>query len=417
MILGAFCGLIGLLPAACAAEDVFVPLFDGQTLSGWHKRGGLATFAAQAGTIIGTSAANSPNTFLCTTETFNNFVLVYEFKCDAALNSGVQFRSQCFEQETTDPRGSEPLVIPAGRVHGYQVEIDPDKPDRMWCGGIYDEARRGWLYPGIRGGNADEFTQQGQAVYRRDDWNSVKVVCQGDHIRTWLNGQPRADFRDDWNMRGFIALQVHGVGERSDPLRIRFRNIRLMKLDDAEDGWVSLFNGQDLTGWRVNEHPESVRVEDGCIVTNGERAHVFYIGPQGQADFKNFHFQAMVKTMPQANSGIYFHTRFLPSDWPDRGYEAQVNNSQGDPQKTGGLYDVQPNEVAPVDDREWFRYEILVEGRHIVVKINGNVVSDYTEPEDLERPERQLSSGTFALQAHDPGSKVYYKDIRVKVLD
>lgn len=185
----------------------------------------------------------------------------------------------------------------------------------------------------------------------------------------------------------------------------------------AEDsGWISLFNGRDLSGWKVNEHPESIRVEDGKLVTHGERSHAFYVGADGQADFKNFHFKAEVMTTKGSNSGIYFHTRFLDSGWPDRGYEAQVNNTQGDPKKTGGLYNVKDNFKAPVKDDEWFTYEITVEGKHIVVKINGETISDYTEPADLNRPDRQLSHGTFALQAHDPGSKVYYRNLQAKRL-
>ncbi len=184
----------------------------------------------------------------------------------------------------------------------------------------------------------------------------------------------------------------------------------------AQDQWINMFNGKNLLGWHVNENPKSVYVEDGCLVTNGPRAHVFYVGDDGHAEFKNFEFKAKVKTLPNSNSGIYFHTRFLNEGWPDQGYEAQVNNTQGDPKKTGGLYNVQDCFEAPAKDNEWFDYEILVEGKHIVVKIDGNTISDYTEPDDLDRPERQLSHGTFALQAHDPGSKVYYKDLKVKRL-
>lgn len=185
----------------------------------------------------------------------------------------------------------------------------------------------------------------------------------------------------------------------------------------AQNEFESMFNGKDLSGWRINENPESVRVEDGCIVVKGDRAHLFYVGPDGDAEFKNFHFKAKVMTMPGANSGIYFHTRFQESGWPNQGYEAQVNNTQKDKKKTGGLYNVKDNYEAPVNDNEWFDYEIIVKGKHIVVKINGETITDYTEPEDLDRPERQLSSGTFALQCHDPGSKVLYKDLMVKRLE
>jgi hypothetical protein len=181
--------------------------------------------------------------------------------------------------------------------------------------------------------------------------------------------------------------------------------------------WRSMFNGKDLLGWHINESPKSFYVEDGCLVAHGNRSHAFFVGETGHADYKNFHLKAKVMTMPSANSGIYFHTKFLDSGWPNKGYESQVNNTQSDPKKTGGLYNVQDNFEAPVKDKVWFDYEVMVQDKHIVVKINGKTISDYTEPEGLDRPERQLSSGTFAIQAHDPGSKVLYKDIMVKSLD
>lgn len=184
----------------------------------------------------------------------------------------------------------------------------------------------------------------------------------------------------------------------------------------AQENWVEMFNGKDLLGWHVSENAKSVYVEDGCLVTHGKRSHAFYVGSAGHANFTNFHFKAKVKTLPNANSGVYFHTRFQEKGWPKTGYEAQINNTQSDPKKTGGLYNVQDNFKAPVKDNEWFDFEIMVKGKQIIVKVNGDTVSDYTEPDDLKRPERQLSSGTFALQAHDPGSKVYYKDLKIKLL-
>ncbi len=184
----------------------------------------------------------------------------------------------------------------------------------------------------------------------------------------------------------------------------------------ADEGFVSLFDGKTLDGWKINEHPDGLKVEDGCIVVNGDRAHVFYDGTVANHDFKNFHFKAEVMTYPHANSGIYFHTKFQADGWPSKGYESQVNNTHGDPKKTAGLYNVKDNFDAVAKDEVWFLYEIIVEGKHIVTKIDGKVITDYTEPADLNRPERQLSSGTFALQIHDPGSKVKYKNIMVKVL-
>jgi hypothetical protein len=190
----------------------------------------------------------------------------------------------------------------------------------------------------------------------------------------------------------------------------------LTALAVAEEGFVPLFNGQNLDGWKVNENPEGVTVEDGCIVVKGQRAHVFYMGDVANHKFVNFHLKAEVMTYPKANSGIYFHTQFQDNGWPGKGYEAQVNNTHGDPKKTAGLYNVKDNFEAPAKDEEWFTYEIIVDGKHIVTKINDKVITDYTEPADLNRPDRQLSSGTFALQVHDPGSKVKYKSFAVKIL-
>jgi hypothetical protein len=184
----------------------------------------------------------------------------------------------------------------------------------------------------------------------------------------------------------------------------------------AEEGFLPLFNGTNLDGWKVSENPTSVKVEEGCLIVHGARAHVFYAGEVAQHNFTNFHLRAEVMTAKNANSGIYFHTVYQESGWPGKGYEAQINNSHKDPKKTGGLYNVQDNFTAPVADDVWFVYEIIVEGKHIVVKIDGKVICDYTEPADLKRPERQLSSGTFAIQCHDPGSRVKFKSLAVKVL-
>ena len=209
-------------------------LFDGTSLDGWMVRGGKATYEVVDGTIVGTSAPNTPNTFLCTERDYADFELTYEFKCDPELNSGVQIRSQCFDEPRHVERDGKKFRFDAGRVHGYQVEIDPNTPKRLWVGGIYDEARRGWLFPGKRGGDAEAFTQQGQRLFRPGEWNAVKVVCRGDHIQTWLNGEPRADFHDDFSAEGFIGLQVHGVGGRQEPLQVRWRNIHLRELNVGE---------------------------------------------------------------------------------------------------------------------------------------------------------------------------------------
>ncbi len=183
----------------------------------------------------------------------------------------------------------------------------------------------------------------------------------------------------------------------------------------GDEGWISLFNGKNLDGWRVNENPDSFRVEDGAIIVAGPRAHLFYEGPVQNHNFKNFHFKADVLTKPNANSGIYIHTRFQESGWPSAGYEIQVNVSHRDPKKSGGLYAVADVAAPPAKDNEWYTQEIIVQGKRIISKINGEVLVDYTEPDGVEG-DRKLSSGTFAVQAHDPGSVVHVKNIQLKPL-
>lgn len=188
-----------------------------------------------------------------------------------------------------------------------------------------------------------------------------------------------------------------------------------------EKGWISLFDGKTLDGWKAAERPESFKVEDGAIVVNGSRAHLFYVGSVKNHDFKNFEFKADVMTFPKANSGIYFHTRFQPENWPDWGYEVQVNHSHGDPKKSGGLYDIKDVFESPAKDNVWQTYHIIVRGKQIVVNVDGKKVVDFTEPDDYTPPAahplRKLSHGTFAIQAHDPDSKVLFKNIKVKPLD
>ena len=221
----------------CAQDGEFLPLFNGKNFDGWEQAGGKALYRVEDGVIVGESVANTPNSFMCTKKIYGDFVLEYEFKCDNLLNSGVQFRSNVYAIETTVDGKGKNKKIPAGRVHGYQVEIDPNKPDRMWSGGVYDEGRRGWLYPGLAGGDGKIFTTKGQSIFRPNEWNKVRVECKGSHIRTWLNDQPRADFQDDMTPKGLIALQVHGVGKHPEAVgkTVMWRKLRIKELGSAAD--------------------------------------------------------------------------------------------------------------------------------------------------------------------------------------
>jgi hypothetical protein len=188
----------------------------------------------------------------------------------------------------------------------------------------------------------------------------------------------------------------------------------------AQDGWISLFNGKNFDGWKVGENASSFTVENGAIKVAGPRAHLFYDGPVKNHMFKNFEFKATVMTTPGSNSGIFIHTAFQEGGWPSQGYEVQVNQSHTDYKRTGSLYNVIDVKETYVKDNEWYTEYVKVEGKHITIKINDKVVVDYEES-DVDKREgdmknKFLKTGTFALQAHDPKSVVYYKDIQVKPL-
>jgi hypothetical protein len=179
-----------------------------------------------------------------------------------------------------------------------------------------------------------------------------------------------------------------------------------------KDGWVNLFDGKSLDGWKISEHPATFSVQDGQIVVFGDRAHLFYDGPVNGHNFKNFELKMQVMTTPGSNSGIFIHTAYQETGWPSKGYEIQVNNTHTDWRKTGSVYAVQDVKEAPAKDNEWFTEHIIVQGKKITVKVNDKVINEYTEGAEGGR----LTGGTVALQGHDPKSKVFYKDVMIKVL-
>ena len=187
------------------------------------------------------------------------------------------------------------------------------------------------------------------------------------------------------------------------------------------DEWISLFDGKSLTNWKVGKNASTFTVENGMIVAHGETAHLFYMGDVRNHNFKNFDFKADIMTEPGSNSGIYFHTEYQEESWPAKGYEVQVNNSHSDWRRTGSLYAVEDVKEQLVKDNVWFTEEIIVQGKRVVIKVNDKIVVDYTEPVNVQRSKesagRIISNGTFALQGHDPKSKVYFKNIVVKPLD
>lgn len=182
-------------------------LFNGENLDGWEQRNGNAEYRVEDGAIVGSSVVGEPNSFLCTEEDYGNFILELEFKVDEEMNSGIQIRSNS-RKDYKD-----------GRVHGYQVEIDPS--DRAWTAGIFDEARRGWLYD-LR------MNEAARNAFKHGKWNKLHIEAIGNHIRTWLNGVPAANLYDSMTREGFIGLQVHSRPKSG--IEVRWRNIRIIDL-------------------------------------------------------------------------------------------------------------------------------------------------------------------------------------------
>ncbi|MCP5517338.1 MAG: DUF1080 domain-containing protein [Verrucomicrobiales bacterium] len=219
-ILGAC--LMAVCWSVAAADEGWVNLCNGRNLDGWVQRGGKAVYQVSDGEIVGRPVPNTANSFLCTARDYANFILELDFKPMTDLNSGVQIRSECYAEATSCEVKGKTFKFPAGRVHGYQVEIDPS--DRAWSGGIYDEGRRGWL-------NDLKENPAAQKAFKANAWNHFRIECRGDSIKTWINDVPAADLHDDVTPKGFIALQVHGIGNKEPgDLEVRWRNIRIREL-------------------------------------------------------------------------------------------------------------------------------------------------------------------------------------------
>ena len=255
--------------ASAGAEDDWIPLFNGKDLEGWVQRGGEANYAVEDGAIVGTTVPKTPNSFLCTEKEYGDFVLEVEFQVDPELNSGVQFRSESKAEYEN------------GRVHGYQCEIDPS--DRGWTGGIYGEGKRGWLAP--LGNNL-----RARYAFRQGEWNRFRIVAVGNRLRTWINGVPAASLDDEEPVKkGFIALQVHGVGNREDPIQVRWRNVRIQEIaDPASDEAKALIAAHEPAPAEVPEGPifpdagEIRKLAEGFQFTEGPA-----LGPDGRIYFND----------------------------------------------------------------------------------------------------------------------------------
>lgn len=458
---------MGLGAPALTAAEAWANLFNGRDLAGWVQRGGQANYAVENDTIVGTSVLNTPNTFLCTEKTYGDFILEYDFKVDPRLNSGVQIRSECFDTSKQLEWNGKKIQIPAGRVHGYQVEIDPDVPrKRLWSAGLYDESRRGWLYPsdGEQGAPGKAFSAQGLRIFKPRDWNHVRVEAVGDSIKTWLNGTPCADIKDGLTLRGFIALQVHGI--KDDQTRagtqVRWRNLRIMELaatnppprnslteSEKAAGWRLLWDGKSTEGWRsVKSEAFPARkweIADGVLTVRAASDPLSVGGGSiiTRERFVSFELVADFKLTPGANSGIkYFVQSNLDPEnqtgaGPSVGCEFQLLDDDRhadaklgrDGNRTlGALYDLIP----PADDKqsnpvgEWNTARILVQGQHVEHWLNGRKVLAYERGSAAFRAAVAQSKfknipnfgewpeGHILLQEH--GDQIHFRNIKLRVL-
>lgn len=429
-----------ILPLAlfwsCNTSEPWIDLIDG-TLNNWEQLNGSATYELIDGAIVGKTVIPSPNSFLCTKENFTDFILEFDVFVDPVMNSGVQIRSESRE----DYYG--------GRVHGYQVELDPEV--RAWSGGLYDEARRLWLYPLDR-------NPEGRKAFINNQFNNFRIEAIGSSIRTWVNGIPCTDLVDDMTSEGFIGLQVHGIGRDSTKIgkEVVWKNIRIITEDvekyatpyepvipqnsylvnklselEVENGWKLLFDGESTENWKSingDSFPEEGwNIVDGELMIDGNGGDIVTVDK-----YSNFELILDFKYEPAGNSGIKYFIdgdREIGPGW-NLGCEFQILDSRNadnatESHRIAGLYDLIPPK-APRNNGpgNWNRARIVVNGSSVEHWLNNQLTVKYErgteEWKELVAGSKfrnvegfgMAESGRILLQDH--GHPVSFRSIKIK---
>jgi len=424
----------------------WIPIFDGKTLDGWTIKGGEAHYEVRDEIIVGSTVHDTPNTFLTTDRMYSDFILELDYKVDSTMNSGIQIRSNSFPHYRN------------GRVHGYQIEIDPS--DRAWSAGIYDEARRGWL-------NTMDNNPKAQQAFKQNDWNHYRIEALGDTLKTWINDVPASYLIDDKTSNGFIGLQVHSIGkDQQAGTEIQWKNIRILTdslakyarkstltpiitknqltIDEEKNGWKLLWDGSTTNGWRgarLDNFPA-----EGWIIENGELIVLSSGGEESTAGgdivtddlYGNFELQLDFKLTKGANSGIKYFVDTDLNKGPgssigleyqilddDNHPDAKLGNHEGS-RTLASLYDlimVDPNKpVNPIG--EWNHARILSKDNHVEHWLNGMKVLEYERKSDLYK--KLVSESKYKIwpnfgesdQGHillqDHGDRVAFKNIKIR---
>ena len=422
-------------------------LFDGKSLKGWHQLNGKAKYEIVNGAIVGTTVAGEPNSFLVTDVDYGDFILELELKV-GEMNSGIQIRSESTPE------------YDKGRVHGYQVEVDPS--DRAWSGGIYDEARRGWLYQ-------TEINPAGKKAFNKTGWNKYRIEAIGPIIRTWINDIPVTYLVDDMTLKGFIALQVHAVKDNKGGAQVMWKNIRVqtgtamkprpmdistpvvnntinnLSPQEKAQGFSLLFNGKDLNGWRMAGRQNLP--EKGWVVESDGSLHVLDSTQSSRSgdlvtvnQYKAFELNFDFKLTPGANSGVKYFVTETPGSGAGLGLEFQVLDDALHPdakagvegnRTMGSLYDLIPStKVEPRFQKkigEWNQGKIVVyPNNHVEHWLNGFKVVEYERGGNIYKVlvahSKYAKSKGFGLAAQGPillqqhGDNVYYRNIKIREL-